>query len=81
MNVIYRITDFITEAYYAVWDYMRRWLFDEFWLLGGRGSGKSTVAARRIIDDILHDPTANWVCYKKYGVEIESTVYAECIKA
>lgn len=81
MKIIHRITDFITEAYYVAWDYMRRWVFDEFWFLGGRGSGKSTVAARRVIDDILHDPTANWVCYKKYGVEIESTVYAECIKA
>ena len=81
MKIVYRISDFITEVYYAVWDYMRRHIFDEFWFLGGRGSGKSTVAARRIIDDILHDRTANWVCYKKYAVEIESTVYAECVKA
>lgn len=81
VNIVYRITDFITEAYFAAWDYMRRWLFDEFWLLGGRGSGKSTVAARRIIDDIIHDRTANWVCYKRYQVDIEGSVYAECIKA
>ena len=81
MGIVYRVSDFITSAYYAAWDYMRRWLFDEFWFLGGRGSGKSTVAARRIIDDILHDRTANWVCFKRYQVDIESTVYAECVKA
>ena len=81
MGIVYRVSDFITSAYYAAWDYMRRWLFDEFWFLGGRGSGKSTVAARRIIDDILHDRTANWVCFKRYQVDIESSVYAECVKA
>lgn len=80
-RAVYRMTDFITPAYHAAWDYMRRWLFDEFWLLGGRGSGKSTVAARRIVDDVLHDPTANWVCYKRYQVDIEGSVYSECVKA
>jgi len=81
MRVVHRITDFITCAYFTAWDYMRRWVFDEFWLLGGRGSGKSTVAARRIIDDMIHDKTANWVCFKQYQVDIEGTVYAECVKA
>lgn len=76
-----RISDLITPAYWRAWDYMRRHLYDEFWLIGGRGSGKSTVAARRIVDDILHDPSVNWVCYKAHQTEIESTCYAEIVKA
>jgi len=76
-----RISDFLTPAWHAAWDYMRRQLFMEYWLTGGRGTGKSTVAARRINDDILHDRDANWVCYKKHAVEIETTCYAECVKA
>ena len=81
MRPIHDITDFITPAYYRVWDYMRRWLFDEFWLIGGRGSGKSTVAARRIVNHIVAQPDANAVCVKKHKVEIEDTVYAEILKA
>ena len=37
--------------------------------------------ARRIVDDVLHDPAANWVCYKRYQVDIEGSVYSECVKA
>ena len=81
MRPTHDITDFITPAYYRVWDYMRRWLFDEFWLIGGRGSGKSTVAARRIVNHIVAQPDANAVCVKKHKVEIEDTVYAEILKA
>lgn len=75
------ITDFITPAYYRAWDYMRRWLFDEYWLIGGRGSGKSTVTARRIVNHIVSTPDANAACFKKHKVEIEDTVYAEILKA
>lgn len=80
-QVVYSISNFITPAWYLAWDYMRRQLFDEYWYTGGRGTGKSTIAARRITDDIIHDPNANWVCYKKHAVEIETTCYAECVKA
>ena len=75
------ITDFITPAYYRAWDYMRRWLFDEYWFIGGRGSGKSTVTARRIVNHIVSTPDANAACFKKHKVEIEDTVYAEILKA
>lgn len=77
----YCISDFITPSWYTAWDYLRRSLFMEYWFMGGRGTGKSTVTPRHIIDDILHDPLANWVCYKKAKVEIETSVYSECLKA
>lgn len=77
----YRISEFITPAWYPAWDYLRRSLFMEYWFMGGRGTGKSTVTARHVIDDVLHDGASNWVCYKKHAVEIETTVYAECRKA
>lgn len=79
--MVYRITDFITESWYTAWDYLRRSLFMEYSFTGGRGTGKSTVTARFIIDDIIHDPLANWACYKKHATEIGDTVYAECVKA
>lgn len=75
------ISSFITPSWYTAWDYLRRCLFMEYWFIGGRGTGKSTVTPRHIVDDMLHDPLANWVAYKKAKVEIESTVYAECKKA
>lgn len=77
----YSISNFITPAWYPAWDYLRRSLFMEYWFIGGRGTGKSTVTPRHIIDDILHDPLANWVCYKKNQTEIETSIYAECLKA
>ena len=75
------VSSFITPSWYTAWDYLRRGLFMEYWFTGGRGTGKTTVTARHIIDDILHDPAANWVCYKKAKVEVETSVYAECLKA
>lgn len=77
----YRLTDFLTPAWYPTWDALRRGAFMVYRLTGGRGTGKSTVAALRIREEITRDPLANWVCYKKHATEIESSVYAECVKA
>ena len=77
----YCVSDFITPSWYAAWDYLRRSLFMSYRFMGGRGTGKSTVTAKHATDDIMHDRLANWVCYKKHAVEIETTVYAECMKA
>lgn len=77
----FRVSDFITPAWFGAWDALRRDAFMCYRFTGGRGTGKSTVAARFIVHDILRDPRANWACYKKHATEIESTVYAECVKA
>lgn len=76
-----RISDLITPRYFAVWDDMRSFAHAEYWLSGGRGSGKSTVAALRVVTALLRDPLANAVCYKKHRTEIRDSVFAECVKA
>lgn len=76
-----RVTDLITPRYFGVWDDMRSFRHAEYWLSGGRGSGKSTVAALRVVTALLRDPLANAVCYKKHRTEIRDSVFAECVKA
>lgn len=76
-----KASDLIPPAYHPAWRAMRDFAFDEFWLKGGRGSAKSTVAALRAVTLLARDPLANFACYKKHAVEIETSVYAECVKA
>ena len=74
------LSELVPKAYHPAWKAMRDFAFDEFVFKGGRGSSKSTVAAGRAVNAVARDPLANFVCYKKHHVEIESTVYAEICK-
>lgn len=75
------VSSLITQAYHPLWRSMRDFEHDEYWMEGGRGSGKSTVAALRMVKSLVADPTANWAAYKKHRTEIETTTYAEISKA
>ena len=76
-----RLSGLVPEVFHPVWRSMRAFERVEYWLVGGRGAAKSTVAALRCLSAIARDPDANVVAFKKHGVEIENTVYAEFGKA
>ena len=53
----------------------------EYWLKGGRGSGKSTFTARKILLGLLGHPKASAMVYRKVAVTLRQSVYAEIVKA
>ena len=48
----------------------------EYWLKGGRGSGKSSFAALAILRGMLADPSANCVSYRRVANTLKDSVYA-----
>ena len=48
----------------------------EYWLKGGRGSGKSSFAAFSILRGMLADPSANCVAYRRVANTLKDSVYA-----
>lgn len=53
----------------------------EYWLKGGRGSGKSTFIARKILLGMLAHPEASAIVYRRVAVTLRQSVYEEFVKA
>lgn len=75
------LSTLVPGVFHPIWRSMRDFEKLEYWMAGGRGAAKSTVAALRGLNAIARDPDANVVAFKKHGVEIETSVYAEFGKA
>lgn len=54
---------------------------DEYWLRGGRGSGKSTFIARKLLLGMIENRNANAIVYRKVAATLRESVYEEMIKA
>ncbi|MGN0851844.1 MAG: PBSX family phage terminase large subunit [Kiritimatiellia bacterium] len=75
------LSDLVPKVFHPCWRSMRDFEKVEYWMVGGRGAAKSTVAALRCLNALARDPDANIAAFKKHGVEIETSVYAEFGKA
>ncbi len=75
------IYDFIAPVYWDVYDDMKAGGHGEYWLKGGRGSGKSSFAAFAILRGILADPAANAVVYRRVALTLRDSVYASFCRA
>ena len=53
----------------------------EYWLKGGRGSGKSVFVARKILLGMLNHPGASAIVYRKVAATLRQSVYEEFAKA
>ena len=53
----------------------------EYWLKGGRGSGKSTFIALQIVLGIVEHAGANAVIYRKVAATLRDSVYDQIIRA
>ncbi len=65
----------IAPAFYDVHRDIKQGLHYEYWLKGGRGSTKSSFISVEIILNLLKDPLAHAVCYRKIGNKLETSVY------
>ena len=53
----------------------------EYWLQGGRGSGKSTFVARKLLLGMLQHPRASALVCRKVAATLRQSVYEELTKA
>ena len=53
----------------------------EYWLKGGRGSGKSVFVARKILLGMLAHANASAIVYRRVGNTLRQSVYEEFVKA
>lgn len=55
--------------------------YTEYWLKGGRGSGKSSFAGFEIVAGMLADKDANAIIYRRVGNTIKDSVYSQLVWA
>ena len=65
------------SVHHAVWNHERT----HFWLMGGRGSTKSTFAAIQTVLAIIRDPNINAVVVRKVGNTLRDSCYAQLLSA
>ena len=75
MNVSLR--DLIAPSFYVLHHDIKKEVFDEYWLKGGRGSTKSTFISIQILLGLIKDPEANAVVTRRYQNELRDTVYGQ----
>ncbi len=72
-----RISALIPPAYYPLfWDAFEG-RHEEYWLKGGRGSGKSSFVSLIMLCKLLRDPDANLMVYRKVADSLRESVYAQ----
>ncbi|MDD3336778.1 MAG: PBSX family phage terminase large subunit [Eubacteriales bacterium] len=71
------IKDLLPPSFYGLfWDlYEER--HEEYWLLGGRGSGKSSFISVALLCLMLKNPKANVMIYRKVADTLRESVYAQ----
>ena len=53
--------------------------YSEYWLKGGRGSGKSTAASVELLLGLLRDPDANAIVYRKVAATLRESAYEQLL--
>ena len=72
-----RISRLLPKAFHGLfWDVYRR-RHREYWLMGGRGSGKSSFVSIALICLLLADPMANVAVFRKVADSLRESVYAQ----
>lgn len=76
-----RISEIIAPVYRQVHADIRAGGHREYWLKGGRGSGKSSFISIEIIFGMLRNPNAHAVIYRKVANTLRESVYEQMVKA
>jgi len=72
-----RLSELIALSFYELHRELKEERYDEYWLKGGRGSGKSTFISIEIILGMLRDPDANAVVFRRYQNELRDSVIGQ----
>lgn len=76
-----RLSGSIAPAFYALHRDVRARRHREYWLRGGRGSGKSSFVSLEIVLGLLTDPLANAIVYRKVAGTLRESVYEQMLWA
>lgn len=76
-----RFSEFVPPHFYDLVNNFLKDNYSHYWLAGGRGSVKSSIASELIIIGIMSNPDTHAVCTRKYKVDLHGSVYAQIIKA
>ena len=76
-----RASDLIPPHFHEVANSFIKDEHSTYWLAGGRGSTKSTVATNLIIIGLLNDPKSHAIFARRYKVDLHHTVYAQVKKS
>lgn len=75
-----RLSDIILPAYYELHRAIKAGAYTEYWLKGGRSSGKSTWAGIEIPLGLIKEPDANAIVFRKVGNTLRDSVYDQILK-
>ena len=71
------VSRLLPSAFYPLfWDVLEA-RHEEYWLKGGRGSGKSSFVSVALLCMLLRDPDANLMIYRKVADSLRESVYAQ----
>ena len=76
-----RVSEIIAQAFYPVHEDLRSGGHAEYWLSGGRGSGKSSFASLEILLGLMREPRAGAIIYRKVADTLRDSVYAQMLWA
>lgn len=76
-----RLSTLIAPTFFPIWEDMKALNHQEYWLSGGRGSGKSSFAAIALVMTLLRRQGANALVYRKIGATLRESVYAQVLWA
>ena len=78
---IVRTSEVIAPAHYALWRDVRAGGHREYWLRGGRGSGKSSFISAAILFGMLRHPSASAIIYRRVAATLRESVYEQMVWA
>ena len=70
-----RLKELIAPSFFEVHKLIKENIFNHYWEKGGRGSTKSSFISIEIIINLLKDPNAHAICFRKVGRFLETSVY------
>lgn len=76
-----RISDLIAKPFHVLHADVKKKAHSEYWLMGGRGSTKSSFIGLEIILGMLRTPDANAIVYRKVAATLRESVYEQLISA
>lgn len=76
-----RLSELIAPAFYDLHRDVRRERHAEYFLKGGRGSGKSSFVSVEIVLGMLRNPGANAIVYRKVAATIRESVFEQMLWA
>ena len=76
-----RLSGLIAPAFHPLHDALRRDAFAEYWLKGGRGSGKSSFIAIELVLGLLRDPRSSAIVVRKVAATLRESVYEQILWA